>query len=397
MLPGFGLRIAAGGRKTWIVLYRVGSKKVRESLGTLAAIPNVADARSKARESMRQAQAGVHPVAARRKQEAAEARALSAGAALDRYLAEYVERNTRASTGKETRRLLERDVKPGWGTRPLVEISRQDVNDLVDEIANRGAPFQSNRTLAQLKTFFSWARSLDLIATDPSEGVRRRAKEVARDRVLQDDEIRLFWSACERIGWPFGPLFKLLLVTAQRHGEVRNLEWPELDLSGRVWTIPREKAKNDRTQLVHLSPLAVRILEDLPQLEVPHDEEGRPRTRSQFIFTTTGLKPVSGMSRAKAGLDRRMLELLRKQRKEQGSDPEAAVIPDWILHDLRRTAATGMARLNAAPHVVEKILNHSSGTISGVAAIYNRHAYLEERKMALDGWGEYVQQLLRSA
>ena len=117
---------------------------------------------------------------------------------------------------------------------------------------------QANRTLARLKTFFSWALDEDLIDNDPTARVRRRVKETARDRALSDDEIRLFWAGCDKLGWPFGPIFKLLLLTAQRRDEVGTMEWAELDAPAtRRWTIPREKAKNDRAHEVHLSELAV--------------------------------------------------------------------------------------------------------------------------------------------
>jgi integrase len=142
-----------------------------------------------------------------------------------------------------------------------------------------------------------------------------------------------------------------------------------------VWTIPRERAKNDRAHEVHLSELAIEIIGSLPKIG-----------SSEFVFTTTGRTPVSGYSRSKGTLDCHMRKLAGE-----------TVIEDWILHDLRRTAATGMARLNIAPHVVDRILNHVSGTIRGVAAVYNRHAYLEERKAALEAWGRYVEGLVRPA
>jgi integrase len=161
-------------------------------------------------------------------------------------------------------------------------------------------------------------------------------------------------------------------LTAQRRDEVGGMEWAEIDIARRLWTIPREKAKNDRAHEVHLSALAVEIIEALPKI-----------ADHRFVFTTTGRAPVSGFSRSKEALDRWMGELA------------GAPIEPWILHDLRRTAATGMARLNIPPHVVDRVLNHVSGTIRGVAAVYNRHAYLDERRAALEAWSRHVESLVR--
>jgi integrase len=395
-LPGFGLRISDAGRKSWFVMYRVRGRKVRETIGTVATIPNVGDARQRARESIELAQRGIHPAAAREEAEAAEAvRSITFTTVADRYLVEHVERNNRASTIRETRRILNRDVKPKWGDRPIRDISRQDVNDLLDVIADRGALLQANRTLARLKTLFAWALDKELADTDPTARVRKRVKEVPRDRALSPDEIRYFWAGCDKLGWPFGPLFKLLLLTAQRRDEVGAMEWRELDLDMRAWTIPRERAKNDRQHVVHLSELAMEIIEALPQIVGQGSAEGSPAGEPRLVFTNTGRTPVSGFSKAKERLDRHMLGLLRSELVEARKDASQAGVGEWILHDLRRTAATGMASLNIAPHVVDRILNHVSGTIRGVAAIYNRHAYLEERKAALDAWGRYVQGLVR--
>lgn len=395
-LPGFGLRISDAGRKTWFVMYRVRGRKVRETIGTVATIPNVGDARQRARESIELAQRGVHPAEAREEAEAAEAvRSITFATVADRYLAEYVERNNRPSTIRETRRILNRDVKPKWGERPIRDISRQDVNDLLDVIADRGALLQANRTLAHLKTLFSWALDRELAEVDPTARVRKRVKEVPRDRALSPDEIRYFWAGCDKLGWPFGPLFKLLLLTAQRRDEVGAMEWREFDLDKRAWTIPRERAKNDRQHEVHLSDLTMEIIEALPRIVGAGGTDGALSPETRLVFTNTGRTPVSGFSKAKERLDRHMLDLLRSERAEAVKDASQAGVGEWILHDLRRTAATGMASLNIAPHVVDRILNHVSGTIRGVAAVYNRHAYLEERKSALDAWSQYVQGLVR--
>lgn len=367
-------------------MYRVGSKLVRETLGNLAMLPKVADARERARVSLQAAARGINPVEERRGliENARNAKATTFGAVAERYVREYVEKHTRASTIKETKRILDRDVKPAWAWRPITEINRQDVNLVLDAIADRGALVQANQTLVRLRTLFHWAVDEELISVDPTARIRKRIKETARDRFLTDQEIRLFWSGCDQLGWPFGPIFQLLLLTAQRRTEVAGIRWSELNLEQRQWTIPRERAKNDREHIVHLSDLAVAIVAELPEIG-----------ESELVFTTTGETHVSGYSKAKERLDRHMLAALCSELSEGGEDASKAVIGEWNLHDLRRTAATGMAKLNIAPHVVDRILNHVSGAIRGVAAVYNRHAYIEERKTALDAWGRYVESLVR--
>ena len=160
------------------------------------------------------------------------------------------------------------------------------------------------------------------------------------------------------------------------------MEWSEIALDKCLWTIPRERAKNDRAHEVHISQLAVEIINGLPRISRPR-ADGAGSEPSPYVFTTNGERPVSGFSKAKERLDNQMLQVLRAEFEQDGIDPEGAEIEGWILHDLRRTATTGMARLNIAPHVVDRVLNHVSGTIRGVAAVYNRHAYLDERKSAL--------------
>src|SRR6202030_1485854 len=165
---------------------------------------------------------------------------------------------------------------------------RQDVTALLDRIANRGSPVQANRTLARLKTLFKWVLDEELIPADPTARVRKVVKETARDRTLTDDEIRLFWAGCDKLGWPFGPLFKLLLLTAQRRDEVGTMEWSEVDIGKRIWLIPRQKAKNKRAHEVYLSTMAVEIIEGLPAIG---SDPG-------LVFTTNEKRPVSGFSRA---------------------------------------------------------------------------------------------------
>jgi integrase len=365
-LPGFGLRITEKDARSWVAMYRVSGKLVMETLGQFARIPKVDEARQLARNAMQRAASGEHPTEAkkRRQHETEKAAASTFKAAAERYVQSYAKKNTREPTWREVERQLRVDVFPFWADRRIKSITRHDVARLLQRIEDRGSPIQANRQRARLHTLFEWAVRQDLIETNPVAKVDKVIKEKARDRVLTDEELVAFWGACDRLGWPFGALYKLLLVTAQRRSEVAGMTWSELDLEKRVWTIPRERAKNDRAHTVHLSDLAVEII------------DGLPRQKSRFVFTTNGERHVSGYSRSKATLDRAM-----------GTE-------DWILHDLRRTAATGMARLNIPPHVVDKILNHTSGTIRGVAAVYNRFEYIDERKAALLAWSGYIEGLI---
>ena len=193
--------------------------------------------------------------------------------------------NTKPSTWKELRRQLEVDVFPKWRDRPIAVITRQDVAGLLQQIADRGSPVQANRTLARLRTLFKWAMDEEVIASDPAARVRKVIKETARDRALGDEEVRLFWAGCEKLGWPFGPMFELLLLTAQRRDEVGSMEWAEITLDKRLWTIPREKAKNDRTHEVHLSEPAFEIINNLPRISRPR-ADGVGSEPSPYVFTT---------------------------------------------------------------------------------------------------------------
>ena len=381
MLPGFGLRVAPPrpgsreGRKTWIVLGRVDGKPVMETLGTLAQIPKVDKARDLARASMAKMQGGTKPLDERRAErerkkatgEAAEAAAQEAiegrfAVVAERFLAEHIERKCQPKYAAEVRRILEHDVLPRWADRQARGITKHDVNELLDAKASRrerarkgttgGSAIQANRTLTRLRTLFAWAAAHDLIDGDPTAGVLLRGKERTRDRTLGDDEILWFWRGAERAGWPYGAILRLLLLTAQREGEVAGMRWSELDLEKRLWTIPRERTKSRPRR----TPCTCRISR--------RRSSGRCRGCGDLVFPSRVGTPIASFAKPKQRLDDAMTAQLREAR----GDPEAE-LDAWIIHDLRRTATTIMARLNVAPHVADKILNHSAGTIRGVAAI----------------------------
>jgi integrase len=370
--PGLAIRVTNRGHKSWSVYYRANGRHRRLTIGPFPAFPPAA-ARKAASEALHRVQAGGDPAEEKRaRSKAAEPDDMSFAAVARRYLKQQVEKNTRPAMYRETARIIEKDVIPVWGKRTIGSIARRDVSVLVDAKVEAGAEVQANRVLARLRTLFGWAVGKDLIGANPCHGLKPPTKERARDRVLSDDEIKLFWVACDELGWPFGPLFRLLLLTAQRRDEVATMEWAEIDLERRLWSMPREKAKNDQGHDVHLSAEAAAILAALPRIG---DAGG-------YVFTTNSRSAVSGFSRSKERLDALMVEAAGHE------------IEPWILHDLRRSAATGMARLKIAPHVLDRVLNHTSGTIRGVARIYNRFEYYDERKAAIEAWGRAIEAIV---
>jgi integrase len=392
---GLALRVTASGHKSWSLFYRTGGRLRRFTLGKFPAL-KPADARREASRILEKVAQGADPLAEKRAQRYARApEEETFGAVVRDYLDRYAKKNTAPSTYAETERVLEGDDLKCWQQRPLASITRRDINDVIDTIAMR-AEVQANRVLAKLRALFNWAVEKGRIGVSPIEGMKPPTKEQARDRKLSDDEIKWFWTACTASGWPFGPLAQLLLVTAQRRDEVAGMAWAEVDFTKLVWSIPRHKAKNKQAHEVHLSAAALAILRSLPRVD------------DELVFTTTGKMPVSGFSRAKRRLDKEMekacrhglnlpqMDSVRRTLGMPADKPPAEITP-WILHDLRRTAATGMARLNIAPNVVGKVLNHVSGTIRGMAAVYNRFEYLEERRAALETWGRHITALVTDA
>jgi integrase len=216
--------------------------------------------------------------------------------------------------------------------------------------------------LAAIRTMFTWAVQRDLLAASPVAGIKAPGKETERERVLADDEIVKVWTAAAKMGGVSGALIQCLILTAQRRDEVATMRWADLDLEARVWTLPREATKGDRSHQVPLSPLVIEILTALPRTGV-------------YVFASPrGDRPISGYSKIKS-------------RAEQ-----LAGFDDWRFHDLRRSAGTGMARAGIAVSTISRVLNHKEG---GVTKIYNRYSYLDEKRHALETWARKVESLVR--
>ena len=385
LLPGFGLRVTSKDARSWFVMYRVGfgaSRMQRRYRIGDAKVMTLAEARAAARQALGQVARGIDPADERVPVHGVQTDPSSFAAAAAAYLTRHVKKNTRASTYREVKRIFDVDLIPIWGARTLASITRRDVDALLGGIVDRGAEVGANRVLAWLRAFFNWAVDHEYLAASPVRRMKPVTRERSRDRALSDDEIRWFWTGTGELGWPFGFLFRMLLVTAQRRDEISGMTWSELDLERRVWSIPRERSKNDRANNVALSQLALEIIAELPKVH------------PVLVFTTNGKQPVSGFSRAKVRLD----ALMNRIRRDQlGGAAGEAQIQGWTLHDLRRTAATGMAGFATGPHIVDKVLNHVSGVIRGVAAVYNRHGYETERAAALEAWAAYIASLIRPA
>ncbi|MEW6596806.1 MAG: tyrosine-type recombinase/integrase [Pseudomonadota bacterium] len=405
-LPRFGLRITPRGRKIYVVQYRakpapgVPSTTRKVTIGEHGgALWNVTKARAHARKLLGAADAGGDPVAERLAKAEADARAKAEAAAeairlaaeaealaLERFELVAERYIARALVGKrsanEVARLLRKGPVAAWTGRPIRSIRRAQVAGLLDDIRQR-TPATARLTHAALRGLFIWCIERDLVETSPVAHVRAPPRPPARDRVLSDVEIRAVWTSSDSLGFPFGPIFKLLILTGQREGEVAGMAWSELDLDAGTWTLPKERTKNGRRHLVHPSAEAIEIIESVPNagafLFAARRAPRRKHNEGKAVVVT---KPVVGFSAVKRILDGDV------QRKKKPLLPTASLAP-WRIHDLRRTAATGMARLRFSPYVVERVLNHASA-IPALIVTYQREDYLEERKAALAAWGMQV-------
>lgn len=388
-VDGLFVIVQPSGTKGWTYRYRYGRRWRRISLGTFPGI-NLAKARARAEAAVHALERGEDPSIAlygpKREQYMATADRESFGILIRRFFHDHAIPNTRS--WRETARLIglkiveaenkkiEFEDKPGgivarWAERPVGGIKRRDIIEMIDASRARGATTTANRELAAVRKFFSWALGKNIVEVNPALGIPDPAPENARDRVLTDDELRVIWLAADGEGYPSGDIVKLLTLTGQRRLEVSGASWPEFDLKARTWLLPGVRTKNKRQHLVPLSDAALDVLTGLPRF-----------TGGTFLFGQDGRTGFSGYSKAKARIDERITKLV-----------EGEFAP-WTLHDLRRTCATGMARLGVAPHIVEAVLNHISGSKAGVAGIYNLYAYEAEKREALTRWADHIQRLI---
>ena len=352
---GLYLIVHPTGHKVWAVRYRYGGKTRKHTVGPYPVF-GLKDARDAAVKVLRTVSEGRDPAQ----------QSLRQGSVED-VVAQFLEQHCkdyRPRSRKETERLFRVNVLPKWKGRKIEEITRADVRAILANLVE--TPVMANRVHSVMHVLFRWAVENDLIAHSPVAGVRAPNKETARDRVLNDDELKAVYQAAEKEGYPFGTIVQLLILTGQRRGEVADMQWSELDLKSGLWILPRERVKNGRRHEVPLSRQALAILKRVPCIG------------NKYVSTLNGTVPYANFSRAKARL-------------EVSND----IITPWTLHDLRRTVASGMAKLGVSLVVIEKVLNHVSGSLGGIVGVYQRHEYAVEKREALQLWADHVEQLVQ--
>ena len=360
-LPGFGVKVTPRSRKVFVVLYRIGGAGSRLRKYTIGPYGRVTlqMARAEAQKVLAARLEGRDPATEKRESK----RRMTADRVDDLIEVFIVQHVSKTRKAAEISRLLRREVVSRWGNRCVHAIGKRDIVELASEIAQRGTPMAANTLLKVIKTFLNWCVGRAVIDASPAEGVPLPGKEVARDRVLTNNELVSVIRAARQIGGAYGGIVEMLALTGQRREEVAQMVGDEIDFNCRTWTLPGSRTKNGKPHIVHLSEACIKLIK-------------RASRSGSYVFSISGARPFQNFTNAKRVLD------------------ELSGVTGWRLHDLRRTCVSGMARLGVPPHVADKILNHQSGTISGVAAVYQRHDFLAERKLALERWGQYIETLV---
>jgi integrase len=397
LLPGLAVRVSDKGRRSFYAVKRRAGRQ-QPSWVLLGSYPvtTLAEARAKAREALGALMAGDDPATlaepTRRAKEEDERR-LAAGtfaAVAERFVKQHLPRLRSARAGEA---LIRRELIPTLGSKPIGEIRRRDVIALLEAIVARGAPepgrarprsggeYAARHALASLRKIYNWALSRDIEGIEANPCGRVKAADLlgsskARDRVLSDTELRLVWRAAEATGYPFGDLVRALLMTGQRLREIGEARWSEI--GGRTLMIPAERMKSKVAHAVPMTDRTRALFGELPRF-----------AGGEYLFSTTaGRRPISGYSKMKARFDCSIADLVEQDRAQivaaGGSEAERVrAIERWTLHDLRRTARTGLAAAGVSVFVAELVIGHRQ---SGVHGVYDMHTYDAEKRQALEKW-----------
>lgn len=360
LLPGFFLRITPQGTRTFGIVYTTRDGRLRRcTLGPVGPL-GLSQARAQAKRLRGAVAQGEDPHGDRMTARRQKLTAATVEDLVEAFLASKDALGWRPKTRQEFARILRVEVVPALGHLKPEEVKRGEIRALVDRLSDR-APVMANRVFEVTRRLYTWAIGKDLVETSPCVGLSKPSPETQRDRVLTEDEILAVWAACDAEPGVIADAFRLMLVTAQRRGEVVSMRWQDVD--GAWWKIPAELAKNGLSHRVPLSPQAVSILEGL-----------RKRAKGPWVFPSpTTERPIENPQKA--------AERMRERSK----------VPDLRLHDLRRTAASPMTGMGISRLAVKKILNHAE---RDVTAVYDRHSYDPEKRTALESWGRRLEAIV---
>jgi len=368
--PGLHLVVQPTGTRSWAFRFRrrADRKNVKLTLGkagdgglSLAAARHAAAAH---RHRLEQGAVLVTPVTAVTPQSVRTGDKVETAVAS--FLELHVRRKNRISTARVTENIFNRIIVPAWRNRTIDSIRRRDIIDLVEDVAASGRGYHANRTCAVLSKFFAWLVARDALTFSPVTGVERPHKEKIRSRVLTDDELRVLWLACGHEG-ASGEAIRLMTLTGARRGEVGEMSRREVDQDHQLWNLPAERTKNGRPHTIPLSTQAWTLI------------EARPRFAGcDFVFTIDGKRAVNNWDEVKHRI----------------SAKAGITASSWRLHDLRRTCASGMQKLGVSVPVIEKALNHISGTFRGIVGVYQTHDYADEVCIALQRWADRVDEIV---
>jgi integrase len=362
-----GLRVTVfpSGRRSFSVRYRNAAGRSRHL--TLQGGTTLVQARKLAADAMFEVAQGKDPAAA--KQEARRADRVHASDTIEHWATLFIERHakkhTRPNSWRQTVHVFDDYVLPAWRGRLTHDIKRKDVRALLEGIAE-DKPIMANRVHGVLSKFFKWVCARDDELTSPVIGVERPAEERVGERALDDEELCKLWLAAEKIGGREAACIKLLLLTGQRREQISHLKWHEVGNDTLEWSAERMKGK--RAHLVPQSVQVAAIIAEMPKLmpQVPK--------RDDYVW---GGSPIGHFHRVKDRLDERMGDT-----------------PKWVIRDIRRSVATGMARIGIAVPVIEKILAHRKGTFAGIVSVYQKYSFLPEMAVALQKWADHLEQLV---
>ena len=367
--PGLYLVVQPSGAKSWALRYRIKGKSRKLTLDGTGALLTLAAARVAAAQATEQIGKGIDPGRAKQaaRAKSVEAEALRAQDSVARLFADFItlhaKRKLRASTQGQYESIGRRFIVSTWRDRTVHDVRRRDIVALINSIVGR--PIMANRALLVIHKFFAWLVARDVIAANPCSGVERPGVEQPRERFLDDAEIAQLWAATESD--PIvGAAIRVLLLTGARRTEVSEMRWAEIDTATHTWTLPAERSKNKRAHTVPLSPLAWAILNGVPRM-----------AGCDFVFSTSGKGPITNFHQGKARLDAKL-----------------NFDPPWVIHDLRRSCASGLQRLGVRLEVIEAALNHRSGSFRGIVGVYQRHDFIDEKRDALDRWAGHIEQLI---